>query len=129
VIRTRRVPFFRSRPSRPLLAATLACAGLGVALPFIPPLAHLFGFTPLPVAFLGVLLLMIATYLVLVEIGKRRFFRLERQGRVLAAPLSPRHRRIRRVATRWSHRAALPQRPPTGRVAAGLGSTRAGRPR
>ena len=37
VIRTRRVPFFKSRPSRPLLTATLACAAFGVALPYIPP--------------------------------------------------------------------------------------------
>ena len=44
VIRTRRVPFFKSRPSRPLLAATLACAAVGVALPYIGPLARLFGF-------------------------------------------------------------------------------------
>jgi len=50
VIRTRRVPFLKSRPSAPLLTATLACAALGVALPFIgaaraivrlPPLAVL----------------------------------------------------------------------------------------
>jgi hypothetical protein len=33
VIRTRRVPFYKSRPSRPLLATTLACAAFGVALP------------------------------------------------------------------------------------------------
>jgi Mg2+-importing ATPase len=103
VIRTRRVPFFRSRPSVPLLSATLVCAGLGAALPFIPPVARLLGFTPLPAAFLGILAAMIATYLLLVEMGKRRFFRLEGEGRPLAVRLSPRHRRIRRVATRWSH--------------------------
>ena len=40
VIRTRRVPFFKSRPSRPLLIATLACAALGVAIPYIGPLAR-----------------------------------------------------------------------------------------
>ena len=28
VIRTRRIPFFRSKPSKPLLAATLACAAV-----------------------------------------------------------------------------------------------------
>jgi len=110
VIRTRRVPFFRSRPSRPLLLATLACAGLGLALPFIPPLAHLLGFTPLPAAFLGILVLMIATYLFLAELGKRRFFRVERRGKPLATPLSPQHRRLRRVATRWSHHAPLKPR-------------------
>ena len=48
VIRTRRVPFFKSRPSQPLLIATLGCAALGVAIPYIPPIAHLLGFEPLP---------------------------------------------------------------------------------
>lgn len=107
VIRTRRVPFFRSRPSRPLLIATLAVAGLGVALPFVPPLARLLGFIPLPATFLGILALMIVTYLLLVETGKRWFFRLERPGTPLATTLSPRHRRIRRIATRWSHHTRL----------------------
>jgi Mg2+-importing ATPase len=101
VIRTRR-PFYRSRPSRPLLVATLACAGLGLLLPFIPPVAHTFGFIPLPAAFLGILLLMIGSYLLLVELGKRRFFRLER-GRPLAVRLPPQHLRIRRLVTRWTH--------------------------
>jgi Mg2+-importing ATPase len=104
VIRTRRVPFFKSRPSRPLLVATLACAGLGVALPFIPPIAHLFGFTPLPAAFLGILALMVVTYVALVEFGKRLFFKAQRPGASLAPKMSHTHRRIRRVATRWSHR-------------------------
>jgi len=103
VIRTRRVPFYRSRPSRPLLVATLACAGLGVLLPFIPPVAHTFGFRPLPAIFLGILLLMIATYLLLVELGKRRFFRLERGRAPLAVRLPPQRRRMRRLVTRWTH--------------------------
>jgi P-type Mg2+ transporter len=55
VIRTRRDPFFKSRPSRPLLVATLVCAGVGVAIPYIGPIAHLFGFRPLPLSFLAVL--------------------------------------------------------------------------
>jgi P-type Mg2+ transporter len=85
VIRTRRVPFFRSRPSRPLLITTLACAGVGAALPFTP-VARVLGFTPLPAAFLGILALMIVTYLGLVEWGKRRFFRPERGDKPLAVP-------------------------------------------
>ena len=75
VIRTRRVPFFKSRPSRPLLATTLACAALGLALPYIHPLAHVFGFTPLPASFLAILLAMIVTYLGLVQLGVRLFFK------------------------------------------------------
>jgi P-type Mg2+ transporter len=35
-IRTRRVPFFQSRPSTPLIVSTLACVTVGVLLPFSP---------------------------------------------------------------------------------------------
>lgn len=107
VIRTRRVPFYRSRPSRPLLIATISCACLGVALPFIGPVAHAFGFTPLPAGFLGILLLMIATYLLLVELGKKRFFRAERAAAPLAVSLPDQHKRIRRLSTRWTHLAPI----------------------
>jgi Mg2+-importing ATPase len=86
VIRTRRIPFFRSRPSRPLLATTLVCAAVGAALPF-SPLAHVLGFKALPLAFLGVLALMIVTYLGFVELGKRLF-----SGRGIPRP-RPRHLR------------------------------------
>jgi Mg2+-importing ATPase len=73
VIRTRRVPFFSSRPSRPLLATTLVVVGLGIVLPY-SPLAHPLGFRPLPLLFLAILGGMTATYLALVEAGKRLFF-------------------------------------------------------
>jgi Mg2+-importing ATPase len=82
---------------------------LGAALPFTP-LVEVFGFARLPAAFLGILLLMIATYLALVEVGKRRFFRAERRGPPLAPRLPHQHRRIRRVATRWSHPAPVAPR-------------------
>ena len=74
VIRTRRVPFVRSRPSRPLLLTTLAVVGVGLALPF-SPLAHVLGFRALPALFLFILVGMIVTYLALVEAGKTWFFR------------------------------------------------------
>jgi P-type Mg2+ transporter len=74
VIRTRRSPFWRSRPSRPLLVATLAVAAAGVVLPF-SPLAAALGFQALPLGFLAILAVMIVTYLALAEMGKRVFFR------------------------------------------------------
>ena len=108
VIRTRRVPFFKSRPSTPQLIATLTCAGVGAVLPFIPPLAHLLGFTPLPIGFLLFLLVMIAAYLTLAEIGKARFFRVSQPHEAPLAIRPPeRHRRIQRMASRWS-RSELP---------------------
>jgi P-type Mg2+ transporter len=115
VIRTRRVPFYKSRPSRPLLLTTLACAAFGVALPYIPPLAHLFGFRPLPLAFLAILAAMIATYLVLAQFGVALFFKPQ-GGRSLARAISAAERRITRRASRWvSWRHRTPPTPPLPR--------------
>ena len=104
VIRTRRVPFFRSRPSRPLLATTLACAAIGIALPYIEPVAHLFGFRALPLPFLGVLAAMILTYMGLAEVGNAVFF--HPQGRRSLSRRAPhRSRHVARRAVRWrAHR-------------------------
>jgi Mg2+-importing ATPase len=102
IIRTRRIPFFHSRPSRPLLATTLACAAVGVVLPF-SPLAGMLGFEALPAGFLGMLVLAVVTYLGLVEAGKSRFFRPEPGERPLARKRGKWERRVHRVAARWSH--------------------------
>jgi Mg2+-importing ATPase len=72
-IRTRRVPFFRSRPSLGLTAASLTVVGMGIWLPF-SPLAGLLGFDPLPAPFFLALLGMTVLYLVLVETAKKFFF-------------------------------------------------------
>jgi Mg2+-importing ATPase len=104
VIRTRRVPFFRSTPSKPLLAATLACATVGVVLPY-SPLAHVLGFKALPLTFLGVLAGMVVTYLALVELGKHFFFqRFKPSGRTVAIPRPPHERKLHRRAAAWSAR-------------------------
>jgi Mg2+-importing ATPase len=109
VIRTRRVPFFRSQPSPPLLVASLACVGLGGLMPFTP-LARLFGFTSLPPGFFAILVAMVVTYLMLAELGKARFFRPTRGDHPLARDLPPRQRRILRLITRWTvHREARPR--------------------
>jgi Mg2+-importing ATPase len=100
VIRTRRVPFFKSRPSPPLLTATLACAAVGVALPFIGPLARLFGFQALPLPFLAVLVGMIVTYLALAQFGVALFFKPQ-GGRSLARTIGRHERDLRRRASRW----------------------------
>src|SRR5271166_988641 len=108
-IRTRRVPFWRSKPSLPLTATTLAVGIAGAALPF-SPFASLFGFTRLPLALFSVLMvLIITTYFALVEFGKSWFYR-----HALAAPAPPParrhpHHRLRRVASRfaWHRRKGL----------------------
>jgi Mg2+-importing ATPase len=73
-IRTRRVPFFRSHPSLPLTLAALGVVTVGGVLP-ATPLAHWLGFQPLPVGFFAALAAMVVCYLILIEIGKRIFYR------------------------------------------------------
>jgi hypothetical protein len=45
---------------------------------------------------------MIVVYLVLIELGKRRFYRLPAQGPPIAHPHPDRERGIHHRATRWS---------------------------
>jgi len=70
VIRTRRTPFWRSRPSRPLTVAALGAVAAAVVLP-LSPLAGLLGFTPLPLLFWAVLPGLVVAYLAIVEVVKR----------------------------------------------------------
>ena len=62
VIRTRRVPFFKSRPSLPMLLVPTGAALVGAILPYTG-LAHLLGFTPLPATFFLILFGMVVVYL------------------------------------------------------------------
>ena len=71
-IRTRRRPFWRSRPSRPLAATVLLAVGVAAVLPFTPLAAPL-GFEPLPLLFWPVLVGMIAAYLAFVELVKGHY--------------------------------------------------------
>jgi Mg2+-importing ATPase len=66
---------FQSRPSRALTITTLAITGIGVSLPWTP-LAGALGFTRLPGAYVVFLAAASAAYLALVEVAKRRLFRL-----------------------------------------------------
>lgn len=52
-IRTRKVPFFRSRPSIQLAVTSITVVAIGVALT-VSPLAGALGFTPLPWQFFAV---------------------------------------------------------------------------
>lgn len=73
VIRTVGKPW-QSRPSLPLTVTTLGVAALGVTLPYLPFAARL-GFEPLPAAYLPVLLLLIVSYLGIVQLIKARLLR------------------------------------------------------
>jgi P-type Mg2+ transporter len=106
VIRTRRVPFIRSRPSRPLLVSVIAVVVVGTVIPQIP-LGEPLGFAPLPLAFFAVLVAFVVTYLVCVEIAKYFFFRVH--ATTTPKPLArSRAHRIHRLAARFSHHAPLP---------------------
>jgi P-type Mg2+ transporter len=102
VIRTRRVPFLRSAPSRAMIALPIACAAIGAGLPFTP-LAAVLGFASLPIAFFLILLGMIAAYIVLVELVKARFYAVQRRPEPARPSGQERHHRhIRRRARRFT---------------------------
>jgi Mg2+-importing ATPase len=103
VIRTRRIPFWHSRPSRPMLIAVFTVVAIGAYLPY-SPFSNALGFQPLPASFFLALAAMVAAYLTFVEHGKRHFF--ER----VPAPAHPprthawRHQHtIRRRVAHWTH--------------------------
>jgi P-type Mg2+ transporter len=72
-IRTRRSPFWRSRPSRPLVAAALTAVIVAVLLP-VSPLATVLGFSPLPPLFWAAMVTFVVLYMVMVEVVKRWLF-------------------------------------------------------
>jgi Mg2+-importing ATPase len=112
-IRTRRIPFFRSHPSLPLVLAAAGVVAVGAVLPGTP-LAGTLGFQPLPVAFYAALAAMVAGYLGLIEIGKRIFY-----GAAAAPPVSARRhagiRHLRRRAAYFSTAARQPGLAPVQR--------------
>ena len=100
-IRTRRVPFVRSRPSTPLLLSAIGVVVLGAYLP-MSPLADTLGFAALPLGFFAALSGMVIAYLVLIEFAKKRFYASMElvppdAGRRLGA------HRLHRRAARFSH--------------------------
>ncbi len=73
VIRSRK-PFFRSRPGKYLLMATLSIAVITLILPFTP-LGTVFGFSPLSLSTYLLLLLIVVVYIIAAEITKTIFYR------------------------------------------------------
>jgi Mg2+-importing ATPase len=101
-IRTRRIPFYHSRPGGLLTISTIAVVGVGVALT-LSPLGPALGFTPLPWPFFTALVVMTVVYLVLVEFTKKVFY--AEPVRTADQPHRTRGRehRIHRRAARFSH--------------------------
>jgi Mg2+-importing ATPase len=74
VIRTGQNPL-KSRPSRGLVVTAISVVLIGVALPFVPPLARVMEFVPLPATYLVFVAGATAAYLLLVEWVKRLVLR------------------------------------------------------
>lgn len=75
LIRTKKIPFFRSRPSLFLFGNTaiILLVGWGIAL---SPLGSIFGFERLPIPIFLAIIGIILAYLILVEIAKKLFHRI-----------------------------------------------------
>lgn len=89
VIRTRK-PFYRSRPATLLLSSTILVAVVTLLLPYTP-LAPLFTIEPIPLQVIGILFLLLALYVLAMEITKHFFYRRShhtRQRSVLPSGIS-----------------------------------------
>jgi len=91
-IRTRRSPFFKSRPSRLLFLSSLSVVAVALLLP-LTPLGDLFKFVSPPPAFFLFLVAFVAVYLALVETLKRLFYKryAHRLEQVMVPPKGPSH--------------------------------------
>jgi Mg2+-importing ATPase len=99
LVRTRRTPFWRSRPGLLLASAAPAVVAAGAVLPFTP-LAGDLGFTPVRATILATIAGVTVTYLALVELIKPRFYRAQPPSR--PARGADRHRRLHRRAAPFS---------------------------
>ncbi len=73
VIRSRK-PFFKSRPAKYLLMATLLTVVVAVALPFTP-LGGIVGFSRVPLSFLLLIAMIVAVYIISAEAVKAVFYK------------------------------------------------------
>jgi len=74
IIRTRRVPFYKSKPSKYLTIMLLSVISFAVIVPYTP-IGAFFGFVPPPFAFYLVLAGILGAYAVLAETVKRFFYK------------------------------------------------------
>jgi Mg2+-importing ATPase len=101
-IRTRRIPFLRSRASVALTVSVLAVVVIGAVLPYTPA-GLLVGFHPLPADFFLALVGMVALYLVLVEVAKHFYYRAADARLAREAPARARARAAARLALGLHH--------------------------
>lgn len=106
IIRTRRHPFWKSRPSLAIVISSLLVPVIGGVLPYMP-FGHTLGFTHLPFEFYPILMVLVIVYLAFVESVKSAFYR----ARVIEGPVAVRRprqeHRVARRAARFSRRYPL----------------------
>ncbi len=100
IIRTRRVPFFRSRPSWQLTTSVIAIVALGWILPFTA-VGTFFGLVPLSPALLGGIAVLTLVYVVLIDFIKWLFYRRSRIAHT-SATNQVRTARLRRIASKYA---------------------------
>jgi len=74
IIRTKKIPFIQSKPSKALLISTVMCVLAGWIIPFTF-LGRYFGFTAIPMQVVILITLIVVLYLVSIEIAKRIFYK------------------------------------------------------
>jgi Mg2+-importing ATPase len=72
ILRTRKTPFYKSKPGKYLLLSSLTVVAVAFALPYTP-LGSIFNFLPPPATFYPALAGLIAAYLLLTEVVKKWF--------------------------------------------------------
>lgn len=73
-IRTKRVPFYKSHPSRLLVISSISVVLIGITITLIPS-GGLFGFVPLTLPYFLFIGALVVMYIVVVEIVKKWFYR------------------------------------------------------
>jgi len=76
VIRTNKIPFLQSMPSKRLIILTLGVVLVGLAI-VATPLRSFFGFAELPLSFYPILFAMVLAYLVLTQIAKGMLLKMK----------------------------------------------------
>jgi len=74
VIRTRRTPFYKSKPGRLLILSSFGVIAAALVMPYTP-LGELFEFVMPPLAFFAVLVALVGAYLLIVELVKTWFLK------------------------------------------------------
>ena len=91
IIRTRRVPFYKSKPSKYLAIMLLSVISFAIIVPYTP-IGAFFGFVPPPPAFFLVLAGILGAYAVLAETVKRFFYK--RYGNRVEQVLVPKSKTV-----------------------------------